>query len=107
MAPGKALEQLALQKRFLCAESATLRLVVASELQQALAPLRWMDRLPTRLRPLLWLGLPVAGFWFARRTKGPTRWVSAGLGAVRLLLTIRRFLGRSHARSDRSGSAVG
>ncbi len=92
MAPGKALEQLALQKRFLRAEADVHRLALASEVQGLLAPFRWMERFQSQLRPILLFGAPVAGFWLTRRKRGMTRWVAVGLGLLRLLYTIRRFL---------------
>ena len=98
MAPSKALAQLALQKRFLQAESEARRLVLASELRRAIAPLRLLDRVQTQARPVLAVGLPVAGFWLARRSRGIKRWVTTGLGALRLAQSLRKILHRSDSK---------
>lgn len=98
MAPAKTLAQLALQKRLLQAESAAQRLVLAAELQRVIAPVRWLDRVQTHMRPLLVVGAPVAGFWFTRRSKGMTRWITTGLGAMKLLQSVRKSLHRSDPR---------
>lgn len=94
MAPAKALAQLALQKRFLLAESEAQRLVLVSELHKAITPLRWLDRFQAQVRPVLVVGAPMAGLWLARRSKGIKRWVPAGLGALRLVRNVRRWLHR-------------
>jgi hypothetical protein len=94
MAPAKVLAQLALQKRFLLAESEAQRLVLTSELRRAIRPFRWLDRLQVQARPVLMVGVPVAGLWLAHRSKGLKRWVPAGLGALRLLKSLRRMLHR-------------
>jgi hypothetical protein len=98
MVPSKELARLALQKRMLLAESEAQRLVLASELHRLITPLRWVDRLQTQVRPLWMVGAPVAGFWLTRRSKGMTRWLSAGFGALRLVKTLRRVLPRSPAK---------
>jgi hypothetical protein len=98
MAPEKALAQLALQKRLLVAESEAQRLVLASALHRAAAPLRLADRIQSQARPLLMVGAPLAGFWIASRTKGMKRWVSTGLGVLRLAKSVRRFLTKSKPR---------
>ena len=95
MAPAKALAQLALQKRFLLAESEAQRLVLASELRRVIGPLRWVDRLQTSAGPLLRLATPVAAFWLTRRSKGLKRWVPATFGAMRLIRSLRTVLHRS------------
>jgi len=92
MAPAKALAQLALQKRFLQAESEALRLVLASEMLRVSKPVRWADRFRTRVRPLLTVGAPLAGFWFAHRSRGVKRWVTMGYGVLRLVRKFRRFI---------------
>jgi len=92
MAPAKELAGLALQKRLLLAASQAHRLVLASELQRVVGPLRWLDRMQTHVRPFLAVGAPVAGFWLTRRSKGLTRWVATGLGAMRLVKMLRRAL---------------
>jgi hypothetical protein len=94
MAPSKALAQLALRKRFLIAESDAYRLVLASELTRLMGPTRWWER----LRPVLVVAAPVAGFWLTRRSKGMKRWAVAGWGALRLLKTLRSLLHRSPSR---------
>jgi hypothetical protein len=92
MAPGKALAELALQKRFLRAEADAQRLCLASELEHALTPLRRIEQLQSQLRPLLLFGAPIAGLLFTRRTKGPAKWLAAGVGVARLIFSIRRIL---------------
>jgi hypothetical protein len=98
MAPAKALEQLALRKRLLIAESDAQRLVLASALHRATSPLKWLDRAQAQAGPLLTVGAPIAGFWFARRTKGLKRWISSGWGVLRLAQTLRRFVHKPSSR---------
>ena len=98
MAPAKALDRLALQKQLLVAESEAQRLILASALHRAMSPLRLADRIQSQARPLLMFGAPLAGFWFARRSKGMKRWVSTGLGAVRLAQTVRKILRKTTVR---------
>jgi len=98
MSSSKALAELVLQKRFLLAESEVRRLVLTSELQRVIAPVRWWDRFNIGARPVLAIGLPVVGFWLARRTKGVRRWVTTGLGVARLIQSLRRFIHRPSAR---------
>lgn len=92
MAPAKALAQLALEKRLLVAESEAQRLVLASALHRATAPLRWVDRVQGQARPLLMVGAPLAGFLVARRTTGLKRWISSGIGIMRVVQTLRHAL---------------
>ena len=94
MVPAKALAQLALQKRFLQAESEARRLMLGSELHRATRPARWVEQWRLRARPLLLLVAPAVGFWYVRRSKGMKRWLATGLGAMRLLHGFRRFLHR-------------
>lgn len=98
MDPAKELAGLALQKRMLLAESEAQRLVLAVELHRLITPLRWMDRVQAQVRPLLLVGAPIAGFWFTRRSRGATRWLTAGFGAMRLVKTLRKMLHRLDAR---------
>lgn len=93
MAPQKALDQLALQKRLLLAESEAHRIVIASAFHQASTPLRWVDRIQAQARPFIKMGVPLAGFLLMRR-KGMGRWVSAGLSAVKIARKARKLLSR-------------
>lgn len=92
MAPAKALEQLALQKRLLLAESEAQRLILASALHRATSPLKWVSRVQSQTRPVMTVVLPLVGFWVARRSRGMKRWVSTGLGALRIAKSLRGYL---------------
>lgn len=96
MAPGKALAELALQKRFLRAESEARRLVLAAELKRMTKPLRFVGWWRTRFRPL-WavagpLAGPLAGLWFAHKSRGLKRWATIGWGVLGLVQKFRRFI---------------
>jgi hypothetical protein len=98
MDPAKELAGLALQKRMLLAESEAQRLVLAAELHRVITPLRWMDRVQSQVRPLLLVVAPFAGFWLTRRSRGMTRWLTAGFGAMRLVRTLRRMIPRAASK---------
>jgi len=98
MAPGKALAQLALQKRLLQAESEAQRLVLAAEIAHLTRPWGWFGRIRSRAHPLLVILTPVTAFLFARRSRGMTRWVTAGLGLARVYGSLRGVFRRHPAK---------
>lgn len=97
MAPAKGLADLAIQKRMLIAESDACRIILSADLAGLTAPLRWADRIRSRGRPALWLGMPLAGYLLARRMPS-ARWLALGLGALRAGLSLKSFLGSRRKR---------
>ena len=98
MAPAKELARLALQKRLLLAESEARRMVLAIELGRALRPVQWVNRFKTQAGPVLLTVGTGLTYFFTRKSKGPTRWVAAILGATRVYRGMKRFLGGTKSR---------
>jgi hypothetical protein len=104
MAPAKSLASLELQKRLLLAESEARRLVLAAELNHVVRPVRFLERWQLRARPLFLVGVPVAAYALARRSRGKTRWIATALGAARVFSSLRHYL-RPHAADSPSESS--
>jgi hypothetical protein len=98
MAPAKALADLALQKQLLIAEAQACRLTLAADLHRVGTPLRWLDQLQSRSRTMLWLGAPVAGLFLARRLPPIARWLTRGVGMLRMLQRVGGLLKPSRNR---------
>jgi len=94
MAPAKELARLDLQKRILLAESEARRLVLAIELGRLVRPVYWVNRLKIQARPLLVTASTLLTYFYARRSKGVTRWIARALGAARVYRGVSRFLAR-------------
>lgn len=92
MVPAKTLADLALQKRLLMAEADAYRVTLAADLHRVVAPLRWVDMAQSRLRPVMWIGAPLAGILLTRRLPSVARWVSRGFALLRTLRSVQGMI---------------
>jgi hypothetical protein len=82
----KELDQLALEKQTLVAESGLNRLAVQAELQNLRAATAWVNgatRWPRKLGPSLSLLAPLAGFLLTRISRRPDSWLNRVVAAAK------------------------